>query len=158
MITLLLLFALQTNSVPSLPTVSLDKLYQRLEHGSDTTYIVNLWATWCKPCVAELPHFDKLSKEVSDKPVKIILVSVDDVQTSEKVANFLTKKGIVCEVVLLDESKPHEWIDRVSESWSGAIPATLIVNRGANKREFYEQAFSYDQLSSTLLKFLQSMP
>ena len=158
MITLLLLFAFQTNNVSSLPTTTLDELYQRFEHGSDTTYIVNMWATWCKPCVAELPHFDKLSKDVVGKPVKIILVCLDDIQTSDKVATFLTKKGIVSEVVLLDESKPHEWIDRVSEKWSGSIPATLMVNRGANKREFYEQAFSYDQLSSTLLKFQQSMP
>src|SRR5688572_595506 len=48
-----------------------------LNADNDTTYIVNFWATWCKPCVEELPHFEQLYQEYKDKKVRLILVSLD---------------------------------------------------------------------------------
>lgn len=105
------------------------------EHENDTTYVINFWATWCKPCVEELPYFDQLFKEYSDQKVKIVLVSLDfPKQIDSKLIPFITKHKILPEVVVLKDPDANAWIDRVSEDWDGAIPITLIYNR--NRRLF----------------------
>ncbi|MBK6291659.1 MAG: TlpA family protein disulfide reductase [Candidatus Kapabacteria bacterium] len=136
----------------AVPKVTLVDLEQRFANGKDTTYVVNFWATWCKPCVEELPSFDKLARRVSGSPVVVLLVSLDspsDLKT--KVIPFLRKKAYACETVLLDEQKPHLWIDKVDPTWSGAIPATLFVKNG--QRLFREQEFSERMLDSTFTTF-----
>ncbi|RZJ77354.1 MAG: TlpA family protein disulfide reductase, partial [Flavobacterium sp.] len=57
--------------------LTLDDLDKRVANGKDTTYVINFWATWCSPCVAELPHFEKLRTENAKKPLKVLLVSLD---------------------------------------------------------------------------------
>lgn len=158
MISLLVLIALQSQPATVIPTHSLDELFERMSRGSDTTYVVNFWATWCKPCVTELPAFDKVGRADHAKPVKVVLVSLDDPKTKEKVDEFVKRRGFVSEVVILSDQKPHEWIDRISEDWSGSIPATLLVNTHANKREFFEQPFTYEQLTSVLAQFQANIP
>ncbi|MDO8998836.1 MAG: TlpA disulfide reductase family protein [Bacteroidota bacterium] len=101
----------------------IDDLLNRIK-SKDTTYVINFWATWCKPCVAELPSFDSLSK-VSN--AKIILVSLDFKEDIEKKVNpFLQKKNIKLECVLLDEINGNDFINKVDPTWTGAIPATLF--------------------------------
>lgn len=106
----------------------LNDLLNRIKN-KDTTYVVNFWATWCKPCVQELPAFDSLLTLTKNSPIKIILVSLDfkeDIET--KVNPFLVKKNIKSEIVVLDEINGNDYINKISEKWSGAIPATLIKN------------------------------
>ena len=106
----------------------------------DTTYVINFWATWCGPCVKELPYFEELNALYDGQPFKQILVSLDDPKKLEsKVIPFLTKNKIESKVVLLADGKANSWIDKVDPSWSGAIPITLIL-RGKQKK-FYEQEF-----------------
>lgn len=136
----------------TVPKVTLVDLEQRFALGKDTTYVVNFWATWCKPCVEELPSFDKLARRESGSPVVVILVSLDaPLDLEKKVIPFLRKKAYACETVLLNEQKPHLWIDAVDPSWSGAIPATLFVNSG--HRLFREQEFTERELDSTFTTF-----
>jgi thiol-disulfide isomerase/thioredoxin len=94
---------------------------------SDSTLVINFWATWCKPCVQELPAFDSLAK--ANPKVKILLVSLDFKEDIEKKVNpFLKKKGITSECVLLDEINGNDFVNAISPKWSGAIPATLLKN------------------------------
>jgi thiol-disulfide isomerase/thioredoxin len=120
--------------------------------NSDTTYIYNFWATWCKPCIAELPYFERYNKENQGKPVKMVLVSLDfkdKVETAVK--PFIERKKIRSEVVVLADGKASEWIDRVDSSWSGAIPATLVLK--GDKKLFFEKSYeTYEDLTSDLLK------
>ena len=70
----------------------IDDLTKRIYNSSDTTYIVNFWATWCKPCVAELPEFEKLHTESKDKKIKVLLVSMDfKEELDKKLKTFLEK-------------------------------------------------------------------
>ncbi|MDX2171761.1 MAG: TlpA disulfide reductase family protein [Bacteroidota bacterium] len=106
----------------------INDLLNRIKN-KDTTYVVNFWATWCKPCVQELPAFDSLFTLTKNSSIKIILVSLDfkeDIET--KVNTFLMNKNMKSEVVLLDEINGNDYINKISEKWSGAIPATLIKN------------------------------
>jgi thiol-disulfide isomerase/thioredoxin len=131
-----------------IPIVNFDQFNsQYLNRQTDTVYIINFWATWCKPCVKELPYFEKISENYKDQKVKVVLVSLDFAKNYETMLiPFVKKKALKSEVVLLNDPNGNEWIDKVSTSWSGAIPATLIYTK--NSREFYEQSFSYEQLDS----------
>jgi thiol-disulfide isomerase/thioredoxin len=135
--------------------VRFDRMQQVLSQTSDTTYIINFWATWCKPCVAELPVFEQLKQQYADQKVKILLVSMDfakDMQT--RVAPFVERWQITNKVWLLNEPDYDSWINKVSRQWSGAIPATLILNNKKRKRIFFEQSLEYNQLEKELKEFL----
>lgn len=117
--------------------------------SSETTYVINFWATWCKPCVKELPYFEELNKNYKDKNVKVVLVSLDFPKHIEKqVIPFIKKHGLQSEILLLDDPDANTWIPKVSEQWSGAIPATLFV-KGA-KQSFFETSFTYTELETEL--------
>ena len=128
----------------------INDLLKRIHNNSDTTYVVNFWATWCKPCVAELPEFEKLhldSKEKNQK-VKVLLVSMDFIEELDrKLKDFLDKNKYTCEVVLLDEINGNDFINKISEKWSGAIPATLIRHNNKLRTNFHEGKMTYEMLS-----------
>ncbi len=139
-----------TNISAQVPVIKLPELQKLLNSKSDTTYVVNFWATWCKPCVAELPHFEKLNAESKDKKIKVILVSLDFKRDlNSRLKPFVEKNNLKSTVVLLDEPDYNSWIDKIDASWSGAIPATLVIKN--NRKKFYEREFhSYDDLEKTL--------
>ncbi|UCA56595.1 MULTISPECIES: TlpA disulfide reductase family protein [Aequorivita] len=130
----------------------LEKKY--FQKNNDSIYVINFWATWCKPCVKELPAFERISADYSSKKVKVLLVSLDFADKIEsQVIPFNKKNNIKSEVVLLDDPDANNWIPRVSKEWSGAIPATIIYNK--KKRKFYEQSFTFEELETELKAFLK---
>ncbi|RMB56183.1 TlpA family protein disulfide reductase [Dokdonia sinensis] len=133
----------------SIEIVDFEGYEKMISEDADKTYVVNFWATWCKPCIQELPAFEKLNEAYSDKNVEVILVSLDfKTQVDSKLKPFIKKKNIASRVVLMDDSKENEWLPKVSQSWSGAIPATVI--KKGSKQIFYEQSFSYEELEEAL--------
>ena len=125
-----------------------------LNKGDDKTYVINFWATWCKPCVKELPVFEKLNSEYKKKGVEVILVSLDfPNQIDDVLLPFIQKEKLKSEVILLDDPDQNNWIPKIDEKWTGSIPATLIYNK--NSREFYEQSFTYTELKQKLENFLK---
>lgn len=137
----------QTEKSATVEKVTLEALEKRLQNTDDWVYVYNFWATWCKPCIKEMPYFEKLGTVYADKKVKVVFVSLDfpDMLTSS-VVPFVEKRNLQSEVVLLDAGNPNEWIDRIDKSWTGAIPATLFVNGTSGKRVFYEGAVTYEEL------------
>jgi thiol-disulfide isomerase/thioredoxin len=140
-------------TAPSVRSLDFSELKSFLSTKNDTTYIVNFWATWCRPCVKELPAFEKLTSQYRSKKVKVLLVSLDFPDSIEsRVIPFMVKNKIESQVVLLDDSDANTWIPKISESWSGAIPATLIYNK--KERRFYEQSFTFEELKNEINKFI----
>ncbi len=117
----------------------------------DKTVIVNFWATWCSPCMEELPWFERLKKEMPG--VRIILVNLDfEKEVKSKVVPLVEKGYQQCEVYRIHGLNADDWIPLVEPAWSGAIPATLILNSG--KRKFFEQKFEgYDSLKKEIVHF-----
>ncbi|MEE9462041.1 MAG: TlpA disulfide reductase family protein [Bacteroidales bacterium] len=112
---------------------------------NDTTYLVNFWASWCTPCVEELPAIERVGEEYKHQKVKVLLVSLDfPGQIETRLLPFLEKNEIRSEVLVLNDPNANKWIDSVDPSWSGSIPATLIY-RG-NDRTFHEGAYNYEDL------------
>lgn len=137
------------------PLVSLAGLEERLANGKDTTFVVNLWATWCAPCVAEMPYFEQLQQSHTEKPLRVLFVSLDATKNHGSVVKFVQEKGLKNEVLLLDERNEQEFIPRISTEWSGAIPATLFVNTEKRVRMFKEREFDYRQLEESYLAIIQ---
>jgi thiol-disulfide isomerase/thioredoxin len=124
-----------------------------LSTKDNTTYIINFWATWCKPCIKELPYFEALQGDYGDK-LKVILVSLDFPNKMEsQLKPFIIDNNLKSQVILLDDPHENEWIPKVDSTWSGAIPATLIFNR--SKRAFYEKSFSKESLNNEIVKFIK---
>jgi len=119
----------------------------------ETTYVINFWATWCKPCIEELPYFEELNKNYEDSNVTVVLVSLDFPKHIEKqVIPFIKKNNLQSKVLLLDDPDANTWIPKVSEEWTGAIPATIIIK--GEKQQFYEKSFTYTELETELKTIL----
>jgi thiol-disulfide isomerase/thioredoxin len=130
-------------------TLDYDGLAPRFHQQNDTTYVINFWAMWCKPCVEELPEFEHIRKSYLDKKVKILLVSLDfGSNVEERLIKFLKKKNINAEVVILDDPDSNSWIGKVNNSWDGALPATVVYKK--DQRKFFAGKVSYSQLAETI--------
>lgn len=144
---ILLMFFTLGVSAQQVRTVKFEQLEEMLNAEDKKLLVVNFWATWCIPCVKELKHFERLSREYESRNLKVLLVSIDYPDKIEKVLKpFLKKNNITAETVVLDESNANKWINRVSEKWEGSIPATLIIDTESKGRSFYEQEFTYEEL------------
>ncbi len=130
-----------------------DTFAPMLEKEDDHTYVINFWATWCAPCVREIPYFEKLYANYKDDGLRVILVSLDNPDHLEsRVIPFIERHDLQSEVILMDDVNANRWIPLVSEEWSGAIPATIIYNNSF--RGFYEKEFKYDELKEIVLPLL----
>lgn len=144
------IFSVPLATAQSASLVKLKELQKMMSTPSDKIQVVNFWATWCAPCVRELPLFEKLNKENLD--VKVMLVSMDyDLDPNpDKVNRFVQRKKINSDVLLLTESNPNEWIDKIEQNWSGAIPATIVINSKNGKRRFVEKELKEGELEKLI--------
>jgi len=132
--------------------VKFDSIKEILKNDSDQVKVVNFWATWCRPCIKELPNFEAIN--ASHKNVEVILVNLDFVEGLEKVNRFVEQRGLKSKVILLDEIDYNTWIDQVSPEWSGAIPATIIIGPHAVDKIFLEGELTASELENALKQFL----
>jgi thiol-disulfide isomerase/thioredoxin len=121
-----------------------ESLAPLLRQANDTTYVINFWATWCKPCVQEMPYFEAIHDKYAKQKVKVILVSLDfSRQLESKLLPFVRDRQLKPMVIALTDSNYNAWIDQVSPEWSGAIPIT-IIRKGKQQqvvlREFENEA------------------
>lgn len=135
------------------PYYDFDEFEKFLNIKDDEVYVVNFWATWCQPCVEELPHFESINTTYKHKGVNVILVSLDKAEQIEsRLFPFMEQHDIRSEVIVLNGAKAGTWIDRVDPNWSGAIPITIIYSK--DKRQFYERTFKLEELKNEVEKFL----
>ena len=137
----------------TLPVYDFDGLEPMLHISNDTTYVVNFWATWCSPCMQELPGFSRLVEEYRGQKLRVILVNLDlKSHIKSDLLPYLNKTAILPMVVSLDDPNENVWIDKVSPDWSGSIPATVIFK--GNRRGFYEKSFEYAELNQLVSTYV----
>ena len=114
--------------------------------------IINFWATFCIPCIEEIPYFEELSKKYG---VRLLLVSLDLADFyPEKIKKFVAKHQYKSHVSWLDEYDADYFCPIVDSSWSGAIPASLFLNNKTGYRKFIEDQVSREDLEKTILALL----
>jgi thiol-disulfide isomerase/thioredoxin len=119
----------------------------------DNVHVVNFWATWCAPCVKELPYFESINETYKDKGVDVLLVSLDFPKNYDsKLIPFIKKYEVKSKVIAFDDIDQNRWIPAIHKDWSGAIPATIIYQ--GDKRQFYERSFTKEELEIEILRFL----
>tara|TARA_B100002019_G_scaffold198020_1_gene171513 strand:+ start:44 stop:535 length:492 start_codon:yes stop_codon:yes gene_type:complete len=151
---ILLMLSCDTSSNDTIEIVDFDGLYSKIDLSVDKTYVINFWATWCAPCVKELPYFEEVNKQSKYNNTEVILVSLDfPSQIESKLKPYLKKNKIKSKVILLDDSKINTWVPKVSEQWDGGIPATLIVN--SSNYNFYPKPFEKEELSTEINKVIK---
>lgn len=132
------------------PIIELKELQDKVLHQqNDTLYVVNFWATWCKPCVKEMPYFEAINRQFAPQKVKVIFVSLNSPKESKQVNKFVAERNISAETFLLNAGNPNVWIDQIEPEWSGSIPATILYKNG-KKIAFAERDFEQHELDSLI--------
>ena len=140
------------NALKPIPIVNFDGVKPLLNKSTDSLYVINFWATWCAPCVKEIPYFERLAEEYADRKLKVILINLDFSNHYEsRLLPFVEKNGVKSKIVMLDDPDANRWINQVDPSWSGAIPATLIYNK--TERKFFEKEFTFEELKEAVNTF-----
>ena len=133
--------------------VNFQQLETLLSEQKEEVLVVNFWATWCKPCVEEMPYFEEVHDSLGGDDLKVILVSLDfPGKLESQLIPFVKDKGIEPQVVLLDDPHENDWIPKVDPTWSGAIPATLFIKQG--QRKFFEKSFTRPSLFKEVSQFI----
>lgn len=150
----------QASYSQTLPALTLPALKLELAKQDDTLRVVNLWATWCKPCVEELPAFTDLAYQYSaeGRQVKFLLIAVED--TPEKVQAFLEKKQYFQKkdtknnpntpFYVLTERDANLWIPEIDPKWEGEIPATLLLMPKYQIRNFQAKQLTHNELETLI--------
>ncbi len=146
----------KTVSLDDIPIYgNFDDLKYIFEQQTDTTYVINFWATWCKPCVEELPFFEVLHEEFSGEKMRVILVSLDfPNKLKSKLIPFINEHKLLSEVMVLTDDRYNEWIDWVDTDWDGGIPVTMVYNQ--KDKKFVRGPFANEgELSALVGEFLK---
>ncbi|WP_276502703.1 TlpA disulfide reductase family protein [Terrimonas pollutisoli] len=123
---------------------------------SKTPLVINFWATYCKPCIEEMPYFLALEKEYKKDNLQLLLVSLDmEDDYPSKVDAFLQKRKITSVSAWLDETNADYFCPKIDASWSGALPATLFVNNNDRYKKFVEDSFSKEKLKKEIEAMLK---
>jgi len=144
----ILFFGLTATAQPKI--VKLPELQKVMTDPSDQVKVINFWATWCGPCKKELPLFEKLNHERKDVIVTLVSMDMDLDPNSEKVNKFVARKKLASSVLILDETNPNSYIDKIASEWSGGLPATLVINTKNGKRRFVERELHEGELEKLI--------
>jgi thiol-disulfide isomerase/thioredoxin len=141
--------------INDIPMIKYEQLENKIKEEKDVVLVLNFWSTTCAPCVKELPNFMEVNKKFKDNPkYKMLLVSLDRAKDKERVIEFIKKKNLTAEVVLLDDIKRmNTWIPRFEKNWDGNIPVTIFYKNG-EKVHFNDGEMSKEELENTIVKNL----
>lgn len=151
-----LIFCTQIGYSQTIPAYKAEDITKRINAHPDTFYVVNFWATWCGPCIKELPEFVELEQRYKGKPVKVLLVSLDFKKDyPNKIEKFIKKKDLSMEVIWLNETNANEFIPKIEQRWQGSIPATVLRYKKKNYSNFFEGIIKAKQITPLVDKQLQ---
>lgn len=136
----------------SIPIIHLEELKNRYTQANDTTYIINFFATWCGPCIREMPVLNAFYEKNKDTKMQLIIVSLDQVGYAKKVAQKLSKLKVKAPTYLLQTNGSFDWLPSVDVRWQGSIPATLIIQNNKKVKALLETPLEEGQLEMYLQK------
>ena len=147
-------FLFATGSGQEIKSIKVTEL-EKIIAESKTPLVVNFWATWCKPCIEELPYFLDEYKLRKDS-FQLLLVSLDFGSSYPKgISSFAAKRKINAPILWLDETNADYFCPKVDLKWSGVIPATLFINNKTGYRKFLEEQVPHEKLREEIRAILK---
>jgi thiol-disulfide isomerase/thioredoxin len=135
--------------------IKIPELEKILNNPDNKLFVVNFWATWCPPCVAEISGFEKAAKEYASDKVRFILISLDfPSQVDKQLIPFLKKNNITLNVAVMMDMDYNSWINKIDPGWQGDIPATLFFNNSKKSRYFHSGGVTETELKKYINSFL----
>jgi len=130
--------------------VGLQEVEKILKTESEQIQIVNFWATWCGPCIKEMPLIENIGRQRSDVRITLVSLDLELDPNPDKVFKFVERKGIQSMVLILDEQDANSWINKIEKDWSGALPATIVINTKTGKRVFVGKELKEGELEKMI--------
>jgi thiol-disulfide isomerase/thioredoxin len=134
-----------------IPVIDETWLEEKIKNRNGRILFVNVWATWCQPCVEEFPDLVKIYSEYKDADFEFLSISVDlQSEINSNVKPFLIDQKADFPVVVADETKAEQIINILSSEWSGAIPATFIYDKKSEQKDFIIGARDYEYFKKSI--------
>ena len=128
-------------------------LKNKIKNRNGKILFINVWATWCEPCVKEFPDLVKIYNANKDSTFEFLSVSVNlPSEIDAKVKPFLKEQSANFPVVIIDEKRSEQIINLINPDWDGTIPATAIFDEKGNRKEFFAQAETYEVFNKAIVK------
>ena len=129
---------------------------ERIIAESKTPLIINFWASWCKPCIEEIPYFQEEVKKHSKDSLDLLLVSLDFAEAYPgDILSVAKKRKFIVPIVWLDETNADYFCPKIDAKWSGAIPATFFINNKTGYRKFIEEQLPEEKLKKEIMAMLE---
>ena len=135
----------------TLEMASVDDIKKLVKNPSDKLRLINVWATWCAPCVAEYPELLILQRMYGNRNFEFISLSADNVESKDKALEFLEKKHSFVTNYLYDGTDKYKLIEALDPAWDGALPYTLLVEPGGKSVYKYQGALDFLELKRAIV-------
>lgn len=104
-----------------------------LKNDSEKLRLINIWATWCGPCLIEYPEFIIMQRMFGGRDFEFISISADKPDQKEKALKFLNQKNSAVTNYIFNQENTYALIEAVDPDWQGALPYTALVEPGGKK-------------------------
>ena len=122
--------------------------------GGKKLRLVNVWATWCGPCVIEFPDLVSLNRIYRGREFEVVTVNADDPEKKDKALEFLKKEQASTRNYAFDRGDPYALIEAVDPKWEGALPHTILVAPGGEVIYRSDAAFNMNELRRAIVGWL----
>ena len=133
-----------------LDTITADGIKELVKNSSGKLRLINVWATWCGPCVTEFPEFITMNRMYRHRDFEFISISADDPAKKDKALQFLQQQQASATNYIFNVDDKYKLIEAVDPKWQGALPYTLLVEPGG-KIVFSKQGAIEPDLLKTMI-------
>jgi thiol-disulfide isomerase/thioredoxin len=117
----------------TLDTIGTEALHDLVKNNTNKLRLINVWATWCVPCVEEFPGLVHLNHMYRDRGYEMVSISLDDRAQAPRALAFLQKNQSSSPNYLYTGQDKYKFIEALDSSWAGALPYTLLIEPGGKK-------------------------
>jgi peroxiredoxin len=129
-----------------LDTIGLKGLADLVHNNTKKLRLINLWATWCVPCVEEFPQLVTLNRTYRDRGFELVSISTDDSAARSKALRFLEKNESSSPNFIFTGDDKYKLMETIDPKWQGALPYSLVVEPGGKIIYAHQGAIDPEQL------------
>lgn len=132
--------------------IDLNGIKQLVSNPTNKLRLINIWATWCAPCVAEYQDLVNLQRWYGQRDFEFISLSADSPNNKDKALAFLQKKHSAVRNYIYDGENKYKLIEAVDANWNGALPYTLLVEPNGKVIYSYQGVVDLHELKKTIVE------